>query len=304
MYDLIIIGGGPAGMTAAIYAAREKLNTLLLTREFGGQMAKKEVEIENYPGFPSIAASELINKFHEHVKGLNVAIEVGEATEITKTDNGFTIKTAENVFESKTVLVTTGSDPRFLNVPGEKEFIGRGVGYCATCDGPLFGGRTVAVIGGGNSAFESAYFLTKFAKKVYVLEAGNMARASAEIKDKVAATGKAEVILNATVMAVKGEKFVKTLEYRDSVSGQIKELAVDGVFIKIGQTPASRIVANLAEINPAGEIVFDITTHRTKTDGLFVAGDVSAQKYKQVVIACGEGAKAVLSVAEYFRDKN
>ncbi len=301
MRDLIIIGAGPAGMTAAIYAKREKLNTLLLTREFGGQMAKKEVEIENFPGLGRISAQDLIAKFRDHARSLNVDIEMEDVIKISKKGSGFLVATPCHKYESKAVLVATGADPRFLGIPGEKEFVGRGVGYCATCDGPLFSSRNVAVVGGGNTAFESALFLAKFAAKIYILEAGSLVRASADIRDKAEETRKIEVITDAKILRILGDKFVTGVQYRDQKKEKDVLLDVEGVFVKIGYKPASLIAKDLADLNVVGEIVFDPATYQTKTPGLFTAGDVSAVKYKQIVIACGEGAKAVLSISEYFR---
>lgn len=303
MYDLIIIGGGPAGLTAAIYAAREKLKTLLITKEFGGQMAKKDVEIENFPGFESIAARELIERLERQVKKLNVEIKTGTADGIAVLDGGFVVNVRENAFEAKAIIVATGADPRFLNVPGEKEFIGRGVGYCTTCDGPLFAGRNVAVVGGGNSAFESALFLTKFARKVYILEYSSKVRASAELQERVLGTGKAEILTGAKVLEVIGEKFVKGVKYLEVSSGKEITLPVDGVFIKVGHAPASALARELADVNDMDEIKFHVKTHQTRTPGLFVAGDVSEEKYKQIIIACGEGAKAALSASEYLESR-
>ncbi len=301
MRDLIIIGAGPAGMTAAIYAKREKLNTLLLTREFGGQMAKKEVEIENFPGMGRISAQDLIAKFRDHARSLDVDIEMEDVIKISKKGSGFLVATSSNKYESKAVLIATGADPRFLGVPGEQEFVGRGVGYCATCDGPLFSGRNVAVVGGGNTAFESALFLAKFALKIYIVEAGSQVRASADVQDKAKDTKKIEVIANAKVLRILGEKFVTGIQYSDQKSGKNVLLDVEGVFVKIGYKPASLIAKDLADLNDLGEIIYDPVTYQTKTPGLFAAGDVSALKYKQIVIACGEGAKAILSISEYFR---
>lgn len=302
MRDLIIIGGGPAGMTAAIYAKREKLDTLLLTREFGGQMAKKEVEIENFPGMGKISAQDLIAKFRDHARLLKVQIEMETVSRIAKSGSVFSVETEKNKYESKAVLVATGADPRFLNIPGEQEFIGRGVGYCATCDGPLFSSRNVAVIGGGNTAFESALFLAKFAAKIYVLEASSRVRASADILDRANETRKIIIITDAKLLRIAGEKFVTGIIYLDQKSGKEIDLLVEGVFVKIGYKPASLIAKDLAKLNSVGEIEYDANTYQTQTPGLFAAGDVSAIKYKQIVIACGEGAKAALAVSEYFRD--
>jgi alkyl hydroperoxide reductase subunit F len=303
MYDLIIIGGGPAGMTAAIYAAREKLNTLLITKEFGGQITKKEVAIENFPGFGKISAHDLVAKMEEHLKTFKVAIETAEVKAIDKTENGFTVRAGSKEFESRAVLLATGSDPRFLDVPGEKEMIGRGVGYCATCDGPLFSNRDVAVVGGGNNAFEAAIFLAGYAKKVYIIEYNLEVRADAENQERAARSGKVEVITNAQVLEIKGERFVSEIAYKDRASGQTARKPVEGVFVKVGMKPASALVAHLADLNDMGEVKYDAKTHQTRTPGLFAAGDVSEEKYKQFIVACGEGAKAAMAIGQYFRSK-
>ena len=174
VYDLIIIGGGPAGITAGIYAGRQRMKTLLITKEFGGQMAKKATEVCNYPGFEKISGMELIDKFVEHLEKQEfVEIKFSQVGKIEKEENTFIITTTENEkIQSKTVIVATGADPRPLEALGEKEFIGKGVSYCVTCDGPIFKNKTIAIIGGGNCGLEAALFMTNYAKKIYVLEFG------------------------------------------------------------------------------------------------------------------------------------
>jgi len=299
MHDLIIIGGGPAGMAAAIYAMRQKLDSLLVTKEFGGQMAKKEVEIENYPGLGSISAQELITKFSDHLKKLEVNVKIGEVVGIDKTDNGFAVNVNNEKIETRAVIIATGSEPRQLDVPGEKEFVGRGVGYCVTCDGPLFTRRDVAVIGGGNSAFESAVFLAKFAKKIFIIERGPRVMADAANQELASKTGKVEIITNAKVARIEGENFVKSLTYLDAAGTEVA-LPVEGIFVKAGYRPASGFMSGLVEFNDRNEIKFDRDSYQTKTPGLFVAGDVSDIKYKQIVVAAGEGAKAAMAVDEYL----
>jgi thioredoxin-disulfide reductase len=304
MYDLIIIGGGPAGITAGIYAARQKLNTLLITKDFGGQVAKKAVMIENYPGFEEISGMELIQKFEKQLKKQKIDIEKDEVKEIKKIAEKFIVRTKnQKEFESKTVIVATGADPRPLKVKGEKEFLGKGVSYCVTCDGPLYEGKRVAVIGGGNAGFEAAIFLAKIAKKIYILEYGPGVRADAENQERVKKTGKVEIITNAKVKEIKGEKFVKSLIYKDQKNGKEIELPVDGIFVEIGSQPATSFAKGLVDFNERDEIVVDFETFQTKTLGLFAAGDVNIGKYKQIITACGEGAKAALAASDYLQGK-
>ena len=300
MYDLIIIGAGPAGMSAAIYAARQKSDFVLLTREFGGQMAKKEVAIENYPGMGAVSAQDLIAKFRHHLEELKVAVKIGEAVSIQKTEDGFEVAAEKEKISARAVIIATGSAPRQLNIPGEKEFVGRGVGYCVTCDGPLFAKRDVAVVGGGNAAFEAALFLAKFAKKIFIIERGPRVLADASNREAAQKTGKVEAITNAKILRVEGKNFVQGLVYENSAGEEII-LPVEGIFIKAGNLPASEFAAGLVDSNDRGEIKFDRDTHQTKTAGLFVAGDVSDIKYKQIVVAAGEGAKAAMAADGYLR---
>jgi len=319
LYDLIIIGGGPAGMTAGIYAARQKLNILLITKDFGGQVVKKAVAIENYPGFEEISGMELIQKFEKHLRKQKVDIERDEVKDVKKFGDKFIVTTksknkseritnyaldrAQNFvrrFESKTVIVASGADPRPLEVPGEKEFIGKGVSYCAVCDGPLFEKKIVAVIGGGNSAFETAIFLSKIAKKIYILEYGEKVKADAVNQERVKKTGKAQIITNIIIKEIKGNKFANSIIYQDRKTGKKFILPLDGVFVEIGYQPATSFIKGLVDFNERDEIKVDFETCQTKTPGLFAAGDVNVGQFKQIVTACGEGAKAALSVYNYL----
>jgi len=301
MHDLIIIGAGPAGMSAAIYAVRQNIDSVLLTREFGGQMAKKEVAIENYPGMGAIAAPELIAKFRQHLEDLKAVIKIGEAVSLQKTPAGFDVVTEKEKLSARAVIIATGSAPRQLNIPGEKEFVGRGVGYCVTCDGPLFSRREVAIIGGGNAAFEAAVFLAKFAKKIYIMERGPRVMADAANQEAAKKTGVVEIITDAKIARIEGGNFVKAIAYQNA-AGQEISLPVEGIFVKAGSQPASAFVDGLVDINDRNEIKFDSSNFQTKTPGLFVAGDVSDIKYKQIVVAAGEGAKAAMAAGEYLRN--
>jgi len=301
-YDLIIIGGGPAGVTAGIYAARQKLNTLLITKSFGGQVARKAVAIENYPGFEEISGMELIKKFEKHLRKQKVDIERDEVTKLKKIGNHFFVQTkSKNRFQSKAVIVASGADPRPLEVPGEKEFIGKGLSYCVTCDGPLFEGKTVAVIGGGNAGFEAAIALSNWAKKIYILEFGEKIRADETNQEIVKKTGKVEVITNAEVREIQGAQFVNSLIYQDRKTKKEIKLPVDGIFVEIGSQPATSFVKGLVDFNERDEIKVEFETFQTKTPGLFAAGDVNVGSFKQIVTACGEGAKAALATYNYLQ---
>jgi thioredoxin-disulfide reductase len=302
VYDLIVVGGGPAGITAGIYAARQKLNALLITKNFGGQMARKAVAIENYPGFEKISGLELIQKFKRHLKKQKIDIEEATVSKIKKIGGIFSVFTGnKKQFKSKTVIISSGSDPRPLEVPGEKKFIGKGVSYCTACDAPFYVGKDVAVIGGGNAGFEAAIALSSWSKKIYILEHNSKIRADEIIQEKVKATGKIEIITDAVLKKIQGENFVNSLIYQDNKLKKNKTLKIEGVFVEIGSQPATSFVKGLVDFNEKDEIVVNPKTGETKTKGLFAAGDVSDIIYKQIVIAAGEGAKAVFSISNYLQ---
>jgi thioredoxin-disulfide reductase len=300
-YDLIIIGSGPAGVSAAIYAARQKLNLLVITKDMGGQIGKKAVDIENYPGFDKISGPDLIKTFEEQLKTNNVQMVFDEVLSIEKIDKKFIIATeSKEKYESLAVIIATGSNPRPLGVEGEKEFIGKGVSYCALCDGPIFRDKTVAVVGGGNSAFETALFLSSYVKKIYILEFCDAVKCDMTNQSLMAKINKAEIITSAKVLKIQGEKFVNSLVYQDLKSKQEKKLDVQGVFIEIGNQPATAFVKDLVDFSDRNEIITDLETYATKTPGLFAAGDCNKGKYKQIVAAAGEGAKATLAAFDYL----
>jgi len=302
IYDLIIIGAGPAGVSAAIYAARQKMNLLHVSKDMGGQIGKKAVDIENYPGFDKISGPDLIKTFEEQLKANKIEPILDEVLKIEKIQSIFKISTAtgEN-YEAKTVIITTGGDPRPLEAEGEKEFIGKGVSYCALCDGPIFRDKTVAVIGGGNSGFETAGFLANYVKKIYVLEFSETAKADEQNQKVVLDTQKAEIITNAKIIKIQGGKFVNALYYQDRKTKEDKRIDVEGVFVEIGYSPATAFVKDLVEFSDRDEIVTDLETYATKTPGLFAAGDCNKGRYKQIITAAGEGAKAALAAYDYLQ---
>lgn len=304
MYDLIIIGGGPAGITAGIYAARKKLNSLLITKEWGGQMVKAS-EIHNWPGEKSISGPDLMKKMVEHLKGFSIEIrEDREVINLEKKSEGFTVRDdKDEEHETKTVIIATGKIPRVLDIPGEEEFKGKGVSICSTCDAPMFKNKEVAVVGGGNAGFDAALDLTKYAKKVYILEFSEQMRGDAVTKEKLEQTNKVEFYTNIVVKEIKGTQFVESLIYENRDTGQDTELKVQGVFVAVGMVTKAGFAEGLVEFDKIGEIIINKENNSTKTPGIFAAGDITDVKYEQIVIACGEGSKAALAVYDHLKSK-
>jgi len=300
-YDLIIIGGGPAGISAGIYVARLGVKALLITKEFGGQIGKKAVDIENYPGFTKISGPELIKKMEDHLRSNEIDIEMDEVVKIEKKEGRFIVLTkGDKEYETLSIILSSGSDPRPLEVPGEKEYIGKGVSYCALCDGPIFRDKVVAIAGGGNAAFETAVFLSKIVKKIYILEFSPEVKAFESNQKLVADTGKVEIITNVAVKEIHGEDFVEFLTYEDRETGEKKSLEVQGIFIEVGHLPATSYAKGLVEFNERDEIKVQPETCQTTIPGIFAAGDVNEGIFKQVVTAVGEGAKAALVAHNYI----
>ena len=302
LYDVIIIGGGPAGITAGIYAARQRLNTLLITKDFAGQVARKAVAVENYPGFEKISGIELIEKFKKHLQKQEISIEIDSVAKIKKIGKNFLVTTGKRKkLKSLVVIIASGADPRTLKILGEKKFIGKGVSYCTTCDGPLFAGKKVAVIGGGNAGFEAAIALSKWTEKIYILEYDPRVVADEINQEIIRKTGKAEIVTNAVLKQIKGKEFVDSVIYQDRRTKKMNTLEVEGVFVEIGSQPATSFVKDLVEFNERDEIKVNFETYQTKTPGLFAAGDVNTGKIKQIVVACGEGAKVALYANKYIQ---
>jgi len=302
IYDIIIIGGGPAGITAGIYGARQNLKILLITKSFGGQVAEKAVAIENYPGFEEILGKDLIEKFENHLKKQKVEIKLDEVLEIKKSNSLFLVSTKNKKdIQAKTIIIASGADSRVLNIPGEKEFLGKGVSYCAVCDGILFTNKTVAVIGGGNAGFESAILLSNYVKKIYILEYGSEIKADRINQQILRKTNKAKIMTNVALQKIVGKEFVESIIYQCLKDGKQKTLFVDGVFVQIGKNATTSFVKDLVEFNKQNEIKVKFETFETKTPGLFVAGDANVGQYKQIITACGEGAKAALSAYHYIK---
>ncbi|RKQ63227.1 thioredoxin reductase (NADPH) [Thermovibrio guaymasensis] len=303
VWDTLIVGAGPAGLAAGIYAGRSQLKTLILDRMPGGQLLITE-EIENYPGFHGgITGFELSEKFRQHAEKFGAKIENGHTvTEVTLDGEIFVVKTDYGEFKGRTLIWAAGSNPRKLGVPGEAEFVGRGVSYCAVCDGAFFKDRVVAVVGGGDSALEEALYLTKFAKKVYLIHRRDKFRAVKIIQDRVKRNEKIEPVLNKVVVSINGKDFVESLTLEDTRTGEKMELPVDGVFIFIGNEPNVSPIIHFVDTDPSGFILTD-EEMRTKTPGLFAAGDVRSKPLKQVITAASDGAVAAMSATRYLEEK-
>jgi len=299
IYDLIIIGAGPAGITASVYAARKKLNFLVITLDIGGQAAWSG-DIENYTGYQFITGPELSSKFEEHMRKYGIALkENEEALALEKSGEIISVETNKGDYQARSVIIASGKKSRELGVPGEKEFKNRGLTYCATCDGPLFAGKEVAIIGGGNSALDAALQLIRIAKHVYIIN--NTAHLAGDeiMRQKVEAVSNVTVLNNSQVVSVTGDKFVSAIKIKDNAG--VKELAVQGVFVEIGLIP-NVAFARQVERNERGEIKID-PRNQTNIPGVFAAGDVTDVQEKQIIIAAGEGSKAALSAFRYLAHK-
>ncbi len=302
-YDLIIVGGGPAGISAGIYAARKKIKFLIITDSFGGQSLTSG-SIENWIGIKKISGFELAKALEEHLKS-QVGVEILEdekVIKVSKTNFGFLVETNNGKkIETKTVLITSGSKKRELDVKGEYKFKGKGVCYCTTCDAPLFKNKIVAMIGDGNSALDGVVDLLPYASKIYLLVRSNKLKGDAITQERMGKSEKVEIVFNASVLEILGESFVEGIKYKDNVSGEEKTLEVKGVFVEIGAIPNSELVKNLVDLNEKEEIKVDHKTGASSLIGVWSAGDVSDVLYKQNNIAVGDAIKAVLNIYDYLQ---
>ena len=296
VYDLIILGAGPAGATASMYAARKKVDSLVVTKDIGGQAALSG-DVVNYTGYQFIKGPELVSKFKQHMRSFNININLSqEVKEIKKEENLIKTITNKAAYSSRTLIVATGKSPRMLGVEGEKEFKNKGVTYCTTCDGPVFQDKKVAIIGGGNSALEAALQMVKISPKVYIINRSQRLRADPIMLEKINSCPGAELLLDCRVKKIKGDSFVNSLEVEQQ--GKTYNLSVEGVFVEIGSVPNTDFVSFLSR-NELGEIEVD-SSNRTSQEGIFAAGDCTNIAEKQIIIACGEGAKASLAVFKYL----
>jgi alkyl hydroperoxide reductase subunit F len=299
LYDVIIIGGGPAGLSAAIYAARKILKTLVISKDIGGQVAWT-YDVDNYLGFSQVDTADLIAKFEEHVEKYSVDKSIGvgvNSIELTGKIKKITTSDGKS-YLARTAIIATGKRPRPLNVPGEKELVGMGVTYCSTCDAPLFADLDVAVAGGGNSALEAVIDLMKVAKNVYMVSLTPLT-GDQILQDKVIGSPKVEVFTEYKILRIVGDSAVEGIEIESLKTGEVKQLDVQGIIVEIGLLPNSEMVIDTLETNGIGEIVVD-SRCRTGISGVFACGDVTDVPFKQVIVAAGEGAKAALSAHDYI----
>lgn len=332
MYDLIIIGGGPAGIGAGIYAGRKKIKTLLITDTFGGQSVTS-ANVENFIGIKSISGFDLANQLEEHLRAredveiidgdLVSKIQIKEVelpnSEVQLPNIRFLVETKSNrIFETKTLLLAMGSKRRKLGVPGEKEFDGKGVAYCGTCDAPMFKGKKVAVVGAGNAGLETAIDLLPYASEIFLIVRGDKIKGDPATFEKIKTNSKVKVYFNTEIAEIFGDDVmspvgnfasnaageisngVKGVVLKDNKTGEVSKLALDGVFEEIGWLPNSDIVRDLVALGSYGEILIDHKTQKTSRDGIWAAGDITDVLYKQNNISIGDGIKAVLNIHEFL----
>ncbi|MFH1798859.1 MAG: FAD-dependent oxidoreductase [Candidatus Omnitrophota bacterium] len=296
IYDVIIVGAGPAGITAGIYASRRMMDCLILTGDIGGQTIWSGA-VENYTGYQIITGANLAVKFEEHIKKYKVNVNENETvTELLKEGNYLKIKTVKAQYLAKTVIISSGKRSRELNVPGEEKFRNKGVAYCATCDGPVFAGKTVAIAGGGNSALDAALQLKKIAKKIYIINNVPSLGGDDIMKEKIVGHEKVTVFNNTEIIEIFGDNFVKGIKIKNN--GKEQDLKAEGIFVEIGLIPNSGFASGINK-NEKDEIIINCQTE-TNIPGVFAAGDVTNVVEKQIIIAAGEGAKAALQAFRYL----
>ena len=300
LYDVIVVGSGPAAVSAAIYAVRKGLSTAMIGVKVGGQVLDTN-EIENIIGTPKTTGSKYAETLEEHLKEYEIAFKDGHLVKEIKEDgkDKSIITDDGKIYKSKTVIVATGAKHRNLNIPGEREYAGKGVHFCSTCDGPFYKGLDVAVIGGGNSGVEAALDMSGIATNVTLIEFMPELKADQVLQDKIAERGNITILKNTATKEVRGTEFVEELVVTDRETNEEKILKIDGMFIEIGLSANSSVVKGLVETNAIGEIVID-ANNMTSIKGIFAAGDVTTVRQKQIVIAVGEGAKAALSAFDYL----
>ena len=306
LYDLIIIGGGPAGVAAGVYAARKKIRVLLVTDIFGGQ-SLTSAEIQNWIGEKSISGLDLGNKLESHLKSQE-GIEIMEESLVSKVFEAGDFLEVEieggDKLKTKTLLVTVGSRYKRLGIPGEDRFEGKGVAFCSTCDAPIFKSKDVAVVGGGNSGLEAVHDLLPYAKSITLIHRGESLKGDPLTQERVLSDKKVSTILNAETKEIVGGDTVTGLKYLDKKSGDVKTLEVQGVFVKIGQVPNTDFLGSLVNKDKFGQVIIDHKTQASSRVGIWAAGDATDVLYKQNNISAGDAVKAVLNIYDYLKSSN
>jgi thioredoxin reductase (NADPH) len=302
-YDVVILGGGPAGLTAGLYVSRARLKALLLEAMIaGGQMVTTDV-IENYPGFSKITGAELSNLMDEQAKGFGLTVETGEVIGIEVAGGQKLVKMAEKEYRAEAIIICTGTEYRKLGIPGETEFTGRGVSYCATCDGAFFKDSKIVVVGGGDSAVGEALFLTRFAKEITIIHRRDALRATKIYQERAFASPKINFLWSTVVEEIRGNQTVESVLVRNVTSGEVKDVPTEGVFMFIGITPKTVFLKGVVELDENGYILVDEENLQTSVEGIFAAGDARKKLLRQVATAVGDGATAAFAVEKYLEEK-
>jgi len=303
IYDTVVVGGGPAGLTAAVYACRAGLSALVIEKFYTGGQAALTHEVENYPGEDLTSGAELMQKYEAQAKKFGAVIVNEEVLDMSADDMSsavvMTVTTDAGKYKAKTVILCMGARPSELNAPGEKEFLSRGVSFCATCDGAFYRGKSVAVIGGGNTAVGDALYLARMCEKVYLVHRRDEFRADAALVKKLSEVSNVELVLNSVVSEIYGGRFVEGVRVKNVLTDETEELAVSGVFVAIGVVPNSGLVGDLVTTDERGYILTD-EHMRTNVPGIFAAGDVRKTPLRQIVTAAADGAVAAYAAAEYI----
>lgn len=299
--NIVIIGSGPAGLTAAIYAARANLSPILFTgQEIGGQIALTN-EVENYPGFPDgITGPELVDLMQKQAKRFGARIEIDFVTEVNLKTHPFRVVTQNGLeVEARTLIAASGASPRRLNVPGEKELMGRGVSYCATCDGFFFRGKEIAVVGGGDSALQEGLFLTRFANKVNIIHRRDQLRAQPILQDRARENGKINFVWNSVVKRIEGESRVEALALENTVTGKRSELPAQGIFVYVGHFPNTGLYKGQLDMDAEGYLTVDDRLH-TSIPGVFAAGETHDKHFRQAIVSAGYGCMAQMEAEKFL----